>query len=510
MESDYRTSAKNAVETQFSRRRFLGLAGGAVASTLLAACGDRVDLSTPTAETGGGSEPTSVSNTTPEVSSSEASPTTVSEDTTTQTTLETVGNYDFAPSLKRGVSLRYQTFWAQYRIDILQPALDDFTQRTGVEVVVESIPGGDYRTSLATTMAGGTTADVFIADIWNMVKYYDAGMILDLTERVEADGIDLANEYGLVGLERYCDKIYMLPFVLSPHAWYYNKTMLAEVGALDPWDDLNGEWTFDDFRDIALTVKEAGLPNVWGAQLGATVEYNWDPILRTFGGAPTDFSASPPQYTIGSPETIEALEMLRQWYREDEIILPPDQSRALDDQGVTSPFASKLVAMFENSTGQVAFIAQNVSDFEWDIAPPLRKSADTSPIGHSDGDPNAVSASTQHPDEAYALIKHLAGPVTQEILARNKLLTPAFRPAAESDFYLESPPEHMHVFADVLAGSYTTSFYHGNGLQASRDMTNFAEELVLGSRQPEDAQALQDEINRLVEFGDCVPTYVGG
>ncbi len=498
---------------QIGRRHFLALAGGLGAAALLAACGGGVDTSTPTPAPATAvpaaptSAPAAAAGATARAGTvvvGASSPVSAASATVAKAS----GNYDPPPNLKKDVTLRYQTFWAQYRTDILKGSIDQFTQRTGVKVTLESLPSTDFRTGLATTMAAGTAADTFIDDVWNMVKYYDANLILDIGERLKADKIDLNADYGLVGLEQYCGKVYLLPFVLSPHAWYYNKTMLKEAGAKDPWDDLNGQWTFDDFREMNLKVVQTGGGKRWGAQMGATVEYNWDSIIRTSGGAPADFKASPPKYTLGSDASIAALTMIRDWYSKDKIILPPDQSKSLVDQGVTSPFASKLVAMMEESTGQLTFLAQNVKDFEWDIAPPLRKSKDVAPVGHADGDSTAISAKTKNPDEAYAFAKHLAGPVTQDLLAQNKLLLPSLKASASSPAYLNAPPKHMAVFPGVLAGSYATSFYHGDGLEAQQAMTAFAEQLVLGSKQPADAKALQDDMNKNVKFGGCVPSYV--
>ncbi len=505
----------------FGRRRFLTLAGGAVTAAFLAACGGGVDTSTPTP-----APPTARPSAAPSAAPSVAPPGgTVASGAAARTVTSAAvantpakaataavgkpaGNYGFPPTLKKDVTLRYQTFWAQYRTDILKQSIDQFTQQTGVKVTVESIPSADYRTSLATTMAAGTAPDTFIADIWNAVKYYDANLILDLSERAKADKLDLNADYGLIGLEQYCGKTMMLPFVLSPHAWYYNKTMLKEVGAKDPWDDLNGQWTYDDFREIALKVTAAGGGKRWGAQLGATMEYNWDPIIRTLGGATTDFKASPPKYAFGSEASIAALTTIRDWYTKDKIILPPDQSKSLVNEGITSPFASKLVAMYEDSTGQLTFLAQNVKDFEWDIAPPPRKARDIAPVGHSDGDATMISAKTKNPDEAYAFAKHLAGPTTQDILAQNKLLLPSLKASAGSEVYLKAPPQHMRVFPGIFEGSYATSFYHGEGLESQLAMTAFAEQLVLGSKQPSDAKALQDDLNKNIKFGGCIPSYV--
>ena len=295
-------SSAPAVRPRFGRRHFLALSGGMAAAALLAACGGGVDLSTPTPAPAATiapapdrrrdhgprrcrrrhSRPDGAAGATARPATAVGGVSSPVSGATT-TVPKASGNYDPPPNLKKDVTLRYQTFWAQYRTDILKQSIDQFTQKTGVKVTVESLPSADFRTGLATTMAAGTAADTFIDDVWNMVKYYDAGLILDIADRLKADKIDLNTDYGLIGLEQYCGKVYLIPFVLSPHAWYYNKNMFKEVGAKDPWDDLNGQWTFDDFRDAAMKITQTGGGKRWGAQLGATVEYNWDPIIRTAG-----------------------------------------------------------------------------------------------------------------------------------------------------------------------------------------------------------------------------------
>jgi len=66
----------------------------------------------------------------------------------------------------------------------------------------------------------------------------------------------------------------------------------------------------------------------------------------------------------------------------------------------------------------------------------------------------------------------------------------------------------MRVFPDILH-SYRTSFWHGNGLEVNTDFDNFAEELVLGTKQPSDATAVTKAENAKISLGTCVPTYVG-
>jgi ABC-type glycerol-3-phosphate transport system substrate-binding protein len=79
---------------------------------------------------------------------------------------------------KRPVTLRYTTFWAQDRLQVLQPAVDEFQQTTGHTVIMESVP--NYAEKLVTEFVGGAAADVPHAHNQVMTKLYDQGMILEI------------------------------------------------------------------------------------------------------------------------------------------------------------------------------------------------------------------------------------------------------------------------------------------------------------------------------------------
>ena len=68
------------------------------------------------------------------------------------------------------------------------------------------------------------------------------------------DKIDLKKDYVLMGSEIWCGKTYAFPFDADPRAVYYNKTLLKQAGAKDPWDDLKGEWTLEDMEQAMQKV----------------------------------------------------------------------------------------------------------------------------------------------------------------------------------------------------------------------------------------------------------------
>ena len=77
------------------------------------------------------------------------------------------------------------------------------------------------------------------------------------------------------------DGLWCLPWSYATEALYYNKQHFAEAGLSIP----NVNWTWEDFRDVALNLtKDAdsdGEPESWGAEFRL---HNLDYVLRSFGG----------------------------------------------------------------------------------------------------------------------------------------------------------------------------------------------------------------------------------
>ena len=204
-------------------------------------------------------------------------------------------------------------------------------------------------------------------------KMYSQGVILDLSSYVQRDGIDLKKDYGLMGVEIWDGKTYAMPWILSPHAWYYNKTMLAESGAPDPWDDLNGDLSWDDMVVIAKAVTKDtngdGKPDVWGIKLGYNdLDYQLGGIIYSNGGKTHDYETM--QYTLTDPKTIEAVQFVYDLVHTEKLIAPLSEVTQLQQAGVAAPFQAGIVAMEEDSTGRLTTNADNIKDkFEWDVFP---------------------------------------------------------------------------------------------------------------------------------------------
>ncbi|MBI3969685.1 MAG: hypothetical protein HY332_00230 [Chloroflexi bacterium] len=88
-------------------------------------------------------------------------------------------------------------------------------------------------------------------------------------------------------------------YALSPHAWHYNKTVLKESGAPDPWEKFDGKLTWEDMLQIAkLTSRPAqgDRPQRWGIWLNYTdIEYQLAGFIWSNGGRAHDYTTGPRQ-----------------------------------------------------------------------------------------------------------------------------------------------------------------------------------------------------------------------
>jgi multiple sugar transport system substrate-binding protein len=408
---------------------------------------------------------------------------------------------------KAAVTIRYTTFWPQYRIDILKQALTVWDQQNP-DIKLQLEPNTtNYRDKLLTDMSAGSTQDTFQIDVWTAAKYFDTGQMLELSSNFKRDNIDLKRDYGLIGLEFWCGKQYVVPYVLSPHAWYYNKTMLKQYGAKDPWDDLKGTWTWADMLEIGqkvTTAHNASSRPQWGFRLDYnSLEYQLSPFIQSNGGRVYDVDKG--QYTLDTQPAIDAVQFVMDLVTKYKVI-PTFADRSKLGADVTAPFGQGYTAMEEDSTGRILLNNQLIKEeFAWDIAPvPIARPGMQS-ISHFDGDPNCVYAHTKYPDEAYQFAKFLGGPVTQGVLSKNKLLLPALYSAAyDPNGFLKPPPNHLQVFADVARKTGIASFYQGNGLQATKDFTDGLNQIAAGKVNVADGMRQMNQVaNSQVQLGQC-------
>ena len=227
------------------KRKVMAVVLAAVmSSSLLAGCGGSASSGSAGEKEEAKTEETAQSTETPEAAEEEA-------------------DAEAAPAQASSGDTLIVNIWDSKQQEGIQSICDDWSAKSGVPVRVEVVDWDNYWTLLEAGATGGEMPDVFWMHSQYSEKYMDQGILLDLTDYIEADdSTDLANYYeDIVGLYQYDGRTYALPKDYDTIALWYNKDMFDEAGIAYP----DETWTWDTLHDVA-----AQLTKEDGSQYGLT------------------------------------------------------------------------------------------------------------------------------------------------------------------------------------------------------------------------------------------------
>jgi multiple sugar transport system substrate-binding protein len=262
---------------------------------------------------------------------------------------------------------------------------------------------------------------------------------------------------------------------------YYNKDLFDAHNVPYPTAD----WTYDDYLAAmtALTLDTDGQPGteVWGS----TLDPIYDRIqihVNSFGGRyanPND----PTDCVLDEPEAVAAVEWLRTRMRDEQVMATP---LALNKLETRRAFWEGSVAMVEDGSWALKDILAN-AEFRVGVAP-----FPTGPVNHatlSTTDGFAISATTEHPEEAWELLKFLISQEYSLAMAEANFLQPSRSSLIQdwADFVRAEYPEEsqaldLEAFADGQVKGYSVTaevFANMQGVRAATDAA-FEDILTLG------------------------------
>lgn len=280
--------------------------------------------------------------------------------------------------------------------------------------------------------------------------------------------------------------LYGLPKDFTTAVFYVNLDLFEQAGVPVPY---NG-WTWDEFEVAMRKIRDlTGKPGFENRQIyGATFQIWADTIrhfLWTFGGdffgTHDDGSPDFRNVTLDSPESLEALEFIHRVCRVDQTVYYPS--------GIAREGGQEF---FNGNIGAIGPIGRwvtprysDITAFRWDIVPVPYKSKEhqSSQIYLTAW---SMSADTEHPEEAFKLMKFLCGGEGAILQSREGLAIPPQQSVANSPDFLDPPgiPTHnARVFLDA------TEYMR----------------LQQIPRQPEWARIAPDQINRAIQLGEITP-----
>ncbi|AEE45039.1 ABC transporter substrate-binding protein [Cellulomonas fimi] len=333
-----------------------------------------------------------------------------------------------------------------------EAAIAKFTEDTGTKVKVIVTDADQYATKLQAAVAGNNVPDVFYIEQASLQSYVASGVLLDITDQVEASGVDLSNiwEYG-VNSYRFDGEVqgtpdgalYGLPKDVGPFSFGYNKTMLEAAGI--PLPDKDTPLTWDEFVAICkqLTVDKNGDGTLdqWGT--GLNVQWNLQSMVWSNGGDWTNEDHT--EVTVDTPEFAEALQKFADLTNVEKVTPSTSDAATLDTY---QRWMAGEIGFFPVGPWDVS--VYNDLDFDYDLIPwPTVGDGGTATWLGSLG--IGVSATSKHPDDAAKLVTYLsADPEAQQTLVDANIQIPNLIDVAEGWATEEgAEPANRQEFLDI-------------------------------------------------------------
>ena len=368
------------------------------------------------------------------------------------------------------------------------------------EIKVKFYPttGQRYEERIQTEMLAGEAPDV----LWWQDEYFPgmakAGQFLDITPFIEAENYDLSDFFELSIQEfSFQGRQYGLPQAWGASIIFYNKDLFEKYGVAYNDDT----WTWDTFIDackrLTRDLDGDGRMDMFGIQAINASSYAFIPIWAA--GAEV-LNEDKTKCIINTPEARRAFRWWAERWTKHKIQI---ESFAEAGGGVVSipdqAFAEGKVGMYE--TG--AYFAHNLrsfTKFRWGIAymPICPFTGKRSTRYYGDG--YAIWSKSKHPKEAWELLKFLAGPVGQRMMAHLGRSVPARKSIAYSKYFIrEDTSWDERRLVDAIKHAHLqpiTPQYNefDNIVQQITERVTITRNLT-----PEDALALMEkELNKLL------------
>jgi multiple sugar transport system substrate-binding protein len=338
--------------------------------------------------------------------------------------------------------------WTAYG-EQLQPAMDAYNKKMADEGKNIEVTAADLTESLpdkfAAALTTGDVPDILDLDLVLAPNFTSKGALLDITDKVTAEGWTSDFNPKFLDLGQWDGKTYMVPFSADVSALFYNKDIFQKAG-LDPekppqtWEEL--EAALIKIRDAKLT-NDAGQPvYAFATSNGAGGKMFCDlPFLWTNGGGTTDANG---QVILDTPESVAGLTFLDKLINEDKLV-PPNPSAYNWDDKMNQFYDGQVGVMCSGSytLAEVIDRAPNLNYGVFLFPHPEGKGEASSFIG---GDVIGIPTQSKHPEEAWDFIKYALSPAIQ-VDTWAKIGMPPVRESLTKNAYFDKEPRY-YTFAD--------------------------------------------------------------
>jgi len=243
--------------------------------------------------------------------------------------------------------------------------------------------------------------------------------------------------------------------------------MIKAAGAKDPWDDLHGNWTWDDMIEIATkcTKKDSsGKISQYGFEVAYDNVQEMENFIWSLGGNYADWTTG--KFTFTDPAVVQAFTLLNKWANQDKIMLTNQAISDLQGASGINPFRAGIVALYQRASYDATLNEKQIGNkFEWDVAPipaPGSFNPKSPGVPQSTANPQFVPKGAKNPQEGYKWLAYMMGDKAETTFAQKKTMmvaklsawktyqdTPPPKHAGSFVWYVYSRPHGFHYYSDL-------------------------------------------------------------
>ncbi|MER7245599.1 sugar ABC transporter substrate-binding protein [Kribbella sp. NPDC000426] len=316
--------------------------------------------------------------------------------------------------------------------------IHDFEQANpGVTVQIQVTPWDQYWQKLKAAASGGEAPDVMWMNAPNFQLYASNGVLLPLSKYIAQDKVDLGVfAKAVTDSFVFNGEQYGMPRDNTTIGLWYNKALFDTAHVKYPTDS----WTWADAKAAAakLTNKATG---TYGIAANLNSQSNFYDTIAQAGGQVISSDGRRSGY-----DTPAAVEGITYWT--DFIAAGHSPSlRQMTDTDPVQMFQSGKVAMLYGGNWLAGTFAKVDTAKNFDVAAlPAGKKRATISTGLSE----AISAKTEHPAEAWKLVKFMGSKEAAGIRAASGTVIPAY--TTEAQAWVSSVPQyHLQSLVDEIS-----------------------------------------------------------
>lgn len=361
----------------------------------------------------------------------------------------------------------------------IQPILDDFTEESGIEVNIQSIPWSSAHDRLLTAVASGEGPDVVQMGTTWMAEFVDAGALEDISEYIESEETLNSENFfeGSVATTEFDGAYYGVPWYTETRALYYRTDLLEEIG----YSEAPATW--EELEDAAVQLSERG-DNMYGFNVDGADQSFGFMFARQNGSELFDGTGNPVFNEEPFVETVEYLNNLIQIGAAPQQDLGLETSQTFGGEGI--------VPMFISGPWMINIIHESAPDIEGSWATAVLPSGSENNLSNTGGANLAIFSGAENEENGIALMEFMSRPENQLAFFETSNSLPSAIEAWEAE---ELSGDLIATFGEQLENSEHMPLIAEWERVAAEYLEDW-EEIYLGGADP---QEKMDEFNAEVE-----------